>query len=209
MAISTYGYLKIAVMGWLDNDTLADKIDDFIALSESRFNRILRDPQMEARTTLTISGGAADSIALPSDFLELRTVHIQATPDKPLAYRTPQFVENVRDSLSGVPVFYSVEQKLLTFAAQAPDTTAFSVLYFQKIPGLTQSNNTNWLLTTYPDVYLYSVLSQAELFAVNDERVVLWKQLMDEAMSEIRQVSDLTRIGGDTGTRRRSQKGPI
>ena len=49
MAIGTYGDLKLAVKDWLDNDTLVNKTDDFILLAEARFNRILRDPQMEAR----------------------------------------------------------------------------------------------------------------------------------------------------------------
>lgn len=208
MAIATYADLKRAIKNWLDDDTLADRSDDFIALSEARFNRILRDPQMEARTTLTISGGAADSIALPDDFLEVREVHIEAATDKPMAYRTPQFVENVRDSLSDDPVYYSIEQQLLTFAAQAPDTTAFSVLYFQKISGLTQSNNTNWLMTTYPDIYLYGVLLHAETFADNEPKVAQWKTLLDEAMSEVRQVSDISRIGGEATTRTRIKKGP-
>ena len=151
---------------------------------------------------MTSGGSAADSISLPSDFLELREVHIEASPDKPLAYRTPQFVEHVRDALSGDPVFYSVEQQLLTFAAQAPAAMDFSALYFQKIPALTSAAPTNWLLTTHPDVYLYASLAQAEGFATNDERIPLWKQLLDEGLSEIRQVGDLVRIGGESTTRR-------
>ena len=209
MAIANYADLKRSVANSLDNNTLASETDDFIAVSEARFNRILRDPQMETRTTLTVGGSAVDSIALPSDNLELREVHIEAATDKPLSYRSPQFIETVRSQLTGDPVFYSVEQQLLTFAAQAPAAMAFSVLYFQKIPALTKSNTTNWLMTTYPDIYLYSTMMQAELLAVNVERAAGWKQLLDEAMSEVRQASDLTRLGAESTTRRRSQRGPV
>ena len=42
MAISNYTELKTAVANWLDRDDLTDRIPEFIALAESRFNRLLR-----------------------------------------------------------------------------------------------------------------------------------------------------------------------
>ena len=207
MGIATYGDLKNALRDWLDNDTLDSRADGFIGLVEARCNRILRAPEMEARTTLTIGGSPANSIDLPSDFLELRSVHLEDSPDEPLSFRSPQFVESVRDGLSGNPKYYSVERQVLTFAPAAPASTDFSVLYFQAIPGLTESNTTNWLLTANPDVYVYGVLCQAEGYAVNDNRVAMWKQLLDEALGEMRQVGDIVRLGAENTTRRTVRKG--
>jgi len=201
MAITNFTELKTAVQDWLDDTSLATKSEDFIALAEARFNRTLRAQDMEVRVSLTVGGAPVDLIALPTDFLELREVHIEATPDEPLAYRSPQFVENIRDQLTGSPIYYSVETKNLTFAPQALATTVFSVLYFQKIPALTVGNPTNWLITNHPDVYLYGALIQAEAFLVNDQRLAIWKVALDEAMAELRSVSDFARAGGEPNTR--------
>ena len=48
MAISNYTELKTAVANWLDRDDLTDRIPEFIALAESRFNRLLRIRAMES-----------------------------------------------------------------------------------------------------------------------------------------------------------------
>lgn len=202
MAITTFSELKTAVQDWLDDTSLSAKAEDFIALAEARFNRIIRAPDMEVRTTLSIGASPADSIDLPGDFLELREVHLEASPDKPLAYRSPQFVENIRDQLSGDPVYYSVAQQKLTFAPQAAASTDFSVLYYQQIPALSSSQTQNWLLTSHPDIYLYGSLVQAEAFLVNDERLSVWKSALDESLQELIRDSDWARQGGEPNTRR-------
>ena len=118
MAITNFTELKTAIEDWLDDSTLSTKSGDFIVLAEARFNRTLRAQDMEARATLTVGGAAVDLIALPTDFLDLREVHTEASPDEPLAFRSPQFVENIRDQLTGSPVYYSIEQKNLTSSPQ-------------------------------------------------------------------------------------------
>ena len=42
MAIGTFAELKTATANWLDRSDLTDRIPEFIALAEARFNRVLR-----------------------------------------------------------------------------------------------------------------------------------------------------------------------
>jgi len=51
MAISTFAELKTAAANWLDRSDLTDRIPEFIALAEARFNRILRIRAMETVST--------------------------------------------------------------------------------------------------------------------------------------------------------------
>ena len=51
MAISNYTELNTAVANWLDRDDLTDRIPEFIALAEARFNRLLRIRAMEEKQT--------------------------------------------------------------------------------------------------------------------------------------------------------------
>ena len=58
-------------------------------------------------------------------------------------------------------------------------------LYWQKIPALTDLAPTNWLLTKYPDLYLYASLANAEPWLKNDPRVQLWANAAQAAKDEI------------------------
>ena len=51
MAISTFAELKTAAANWLDRSDLTDRIPEFIALAEARFNRVLRIRDMETVST--------------------------------------------------------------------------------------------------------------------------------------------------------------
>ena len=65
MAISTYSELQTAAANWLDRSDLSDRIPEFIALAEARFNRILRIRDME--TVSTAISTAAGTGYLPLD----------------------------------------------------------------------------------------------------------------------------------------------
>jgi len=63
MAISTYSELQTAVANWLDRDDLTDRIPEFIALAEARFNRVLRLRSMESKQTASTIGGREITIS--------------------------------------------------------------------------------------------------------------------------------------------------
>jgi len=65
MAISTFAELKTAAANWLDRSDLTDRIPEFIALAEARFNRILRIRDMETVST-SISTVAGNEGIFPS-----------------------------------------------------------------------------------------------------------------------------------------------
>lgn len=44
---------------------------------------------------------------------------------------------------------------------------------------------TNWLITDFPDVYLYAVLAEAGNYLRDDDRVALWKQILEQKLNEI------------------------
>ena len=42
---------------------------------------------------------------------------------------------------------------------------------------MSASNTTNDILTSFPDLYLYSCLAESEPFIMNDERLQVWASL--------------------------------
>jgi len=64
---------------------------------------------------------------------------------------------------------------------------------------LSDSNTSNWILTGYPDVYLYGALLEASPYLIDDERVNIWAQLYSAAIATLRgsfEESDLSDYSG-------------
>jgi hypothetical protein len=85
----------------------------------------------------------------------------------------------------GQPAAYAVVGQQIILGP-VPDAE-YSILldYYQRIPGLSEDNPTNWLLTAYPDIYLWGSLCMAEAFLRDDSRLSVWKSAWDEATAEI------------------------
>jgi hypothetical protein len=73
-----------------------------------------------------------------------------------------------------------------------PDGAYAAVLeYFAKVPALSNSNTTTWLLTNYPNAYLFGTFAEAEAFLGADDqdpRIAMWIQRRDQALERIRPV---------------------
>lgn len=186
MAISTYAELVTAVGTWLNRTDLTAMIPDFIALFEARMNRELRHPQMETTATSAIAAGDTE-LALPDDFLAARTVYIDDNPDNVLVAMSHA---NLRASYpytdAGELRAYAVSGSTLQIAPPAGDDATLTLSYFASIPALTDSNATNWLLTSHPDAYLFGTLTQAQVYLQDDQRAAMWKGAWDEILAELK-----------------------
>jgi hypothetical protein len=185
MTIATHSELLTELDQWLNRSDLTDRIPTFIRLFESRANRQLRVPEMATQTSYaTVSG--VSQLSLPDDFLSARDLYLDSDPDVILEAMSPAALRNsYPQAITGQPSAYAVvgQQILL---GPVPDSE-YSILldYYQRIPGLNEDNTTNWLLTAYPDIYLWGSLCMAEAFLRDDPRLSVWKAAWDEATAEI------------------------
>jgi hypothetical protein len=192
MAITTYAELQTAIGNWLDHSLFAARTPEFIALFEASANRRLRVREQEASATLTPSSGAAP---LPADYLMWRRVTWTGATRVELQYVHPSYLQAAYPSSpSDVPRIFTIEGS--TLKVRPLDTTALEFDYFQKVPALSDSAATNWLLAAHPDLYLFGSLVEAEMFGVNDERAPVWKARRDEIFDEIEKLSNKTRGAG-------------
>jgi hypothetical protein len=189
----TFAALQASVARWLDNDTLTERIPEFIALAERRFNRILNAPEMEATATLT----AAASVVLPSDLWEIRAAWIERDPRQPIEEVTQGILRGRYGAqVTGLPQVFALSGGSMLLGP-APDAAYALVLtYKQTIPALSDAVPTNWLLTRHPDIYLWAALLAAEAYLVNDERLGVWKGALDEAIDELMQAGNRKRFVG-------------
>jgi hypothetical protein len=192
VAIENYSQLKTAIEDWLDHSLFTARIPEFIALFEATANRRLRVRQMEASAALTPSSGA---VALPADYLAWRRVTWTGSSRVELQYVHPSYLQAAYPSSpSNTPRIFTIEGS--TLKVRPVDDTALEFDYVQKVPALSESTATNWLLSTHPDLYLYGSLVEAEMFGVNDDRVLLWTARRDRILGEIETLSNKTRGAG-------------
>jgi len=62
---------------------------------------------------------------------------------------------------------------------------ALEIVYYQQVPLLDESNQSNWLTTFAPNVLLYAALLEATPYLKNDARVQLWQGIYDRAAQAI------------------------
>ncbi len=197
MAINTYATLQTAVANWLDRDDLTDRIPEFIALAEARFNRILRIRMMETiSTSITTAGGTKD-YDLPTGYVQMKEFHLTTSPVVPLAYVTPEMMFRMwAGSNKGKPNVYTIITGKVSLGPTPDAVYTTSMLYYKTVDALSVDNTTSTMLTQNPDVYLYGSLLEAEPFLMNDQRVQLWATAFQQALADIQEQDNKDRHSG-------------
>lgn len=180
MAITTYAELKTAIGDWLNRADLDQKIPDFIRLAESTLNDVLRQADMVTQSTgITITSGRA---ALPADALEVVYAQVASTEDEPLEQISPQqltMLRRTRTRDAANPRFFAIIGRQIV-VTPTPSSGSLDIDYYQRIPALTDSNTTNWLLDDAPHVYLYTSLLHATPFLMDDARYQVFQNTVSQ-----------------------------
>lgn len=177
MDLSNYSGLKAAVASYLARTDLTDEIPVFIQLAENRLRRELRLRQMlKVSTTTTVANDS--TVELPSDFLEMRDLHLNTNPISVLKFDAPNvFYRNTFSTISGKPVSYTVLAQEFQLAP-IPDTNyTMQMLYYAAPPYMSSTVPSNVFLANCPDLLLYGALAEAEPYLMNDARLETWAAL--------------------------------
>lgn len=186
MAIATYADLQASVAAWLKRNDMTAIIPDLIMMAESRLSSDIDARLMESRTTLTVS---SEYTTLPSDLLETRRALLQVDPKRKLRYVTPdQITEQYPTSATGSPAVFSVIGQEMQ-VAPIPDTAyQIELTYYQRIPALSATNTTNWLLTNFPAAYVYATLCEAIPYIVGDARIPVFETKYQQQIEAINNI---------------------
>lgn len=202
MALDSYTNLKASVADWLNRGDLAAVIPDYIAMAEAQIGRrLVKDGpvrEMMGRSDATI---ATEFVALPTDFLGARAFYLGANY-LPLEYVDPEEIvrrKTLYPSVSGDPQVYSVVGGQFQFWPWSAGTFTGELTYWKRIPALSGSNATNWLLTTHPDAYLYGSLLQAAPYLREDDRVAVWEAAFGTILADIVAADKIARTSTNLG----------
>jgi hypothetical protein len=183
MLISNYGELKAKLSTYEFHQRFAADYDLLTQLFEVDANARLRVLPMEQIATLTTVSGAA---ALPTDYIAWRTVLKPANPEYgEIDYVHPAYL--LWAGLTRLPPVFTIEGN--SFKTRPIDDVAgaWEFHYYGKIPALAGGDplDTNWLLTEWPNVYLFGLMTEAAGLTRNLELAQLYKARRDEVFAEI------------------------
>jgi hypothetical protein len=205
--IADYDELKAAIADTLNRQDLDAVLPTFIRLAESRIDRELRHWRQERRSVAELD---TQFSALPADFLQ--PIRLQIT-DGPTSDVTPVSTAQMlqlradRNDRVGCPVHYAVTAGSLELypTPDAPYNT--TMVYYGRVPALSATNETNWLLAEAPDAYLYGALVHSAPYLKDDPRIQVWEGLFMLAINNLNQSSIEAKYGGSglvMRTRRRA-----
>lgn len=171
---------------WRNGDTVFESdLDNMVEMAHARLNRDLRIQRMVATSTSNLT---ADSLALPADYLELRTITSNTQP-APLQFVSPY--ERERIKMVGASTFqpiYTVAGSNLLFVGPMspsdPVPRTVTLTYYAKVPDFAATNS-SWLADEYLDLYTYAVLRHTPAYLKDDERLALWKNEYDETLASV------------------------
>lgn len=196
MSITNYSDLKATIASYLARSDLTEVIPSFIRLAEIRLRRDIRIRQMlKSATTSTVGGD--QTVALPTDFLQLRDLFVQTNPVKPVTYLTPSvFSRNARVTESGVPFQYTIIASEFKFAPVPDSAYTLEILYYFAPEFLTDSNTSNEFLANCADLLLYGALVEAEPYLMNDNRITVWANMYDRGVASLSAADDASENSG-------------
>ena len=196
MGLANYSELKSSVADWLNRSDLTALVPDFIKLTEAKLNREVRHYKMHNRANATLD---TQFSAVPADWLEVVRFTLTEGNTYVLEPSSPSEISRRRAegiNTTGRPQLFCVSGDSFEVFPTPNGSYVSELVYFQKIPALSDSNTTNWLLTEYPDAYLYGALLEATPYVLDDERMVLWTQMYASTIANINAASDNSKTGG-------------
>jgi hypothetical protein len=189
---TTYAELQTETLAWLRNTAASEQVTNFISQVEDEANAKLRGVRRIIVATPTIN---AASSALPGDFQEVRSVRLtDGARTVPLVPITPERLAALKqdDDTTGEPEVYAIQGASMYFHPTPSASYAAELVYVGRLPRLSDSNTSNWLLAEFPSVYLNGALWRGYLYLKNAEMAEQYGGLFATGLADIRAANRTT-----------------
>lgn len=206
MTITNYATLQTAIADFLNRQDLAATVPTFIRLAEARIDRELRHWRQERRSNAMID---VQYSAIPDDYLRpirLQILDAETSEIAPISTAQMLQLRGDRSDRAGRPTHYALTAGSLEVYPTPDAAYTTSMVYYGRIPALSDANTTNWLLSEAPDVYLYGSLLHSAPYLKDDQRAAIWEGLFVTGLENLSLSSEEAKYGG-SGLRMRTRRG--
>lgn len=188
-AITSYSTLQTAVSNYAGGsaDTnFADAIQTCIALCEADLSRLLRIPEMVVRTLAEVDAAFE---TLPTDLIKLVSAAVidEDDTEHPLLQVGVDAAPILARRLlyeTGRPLYFVLHgaQLRLLPAASEDSAVLLRLVYFAKVPALSNAAPTNAVLSAVPDAYLYGTLAHLAEYLEDPSRLPRFNERFQAAV---------------------------
>jgi hypothetical protein len=196
MALDTITGLTQAVIDWSNAGLTTTQASDLITLGENRVYRELRVRQMEATTTIAITNGSAP---IPSDYIEIKNVHLSNSPSRALKRTTVDriYQDYPQRSATGEPQYIARDGSNFVFGPNAGSGYSIVLNYYAK-PSTVVGTTLTGITLSSPELLLFSALCEAEPFLGRDGRTQLYEQKYQYVKTQVEKQSKWEDFSGST-----------
>jgi len=177
---TTQGWIAY-VRNWIGADEYSDaQIGAFLDLAQTRLNTDLASYPMEKQFSHTIldaeQGQPIVLATVISDFNKIRLVSVQGVG--PLDVEAiNEYKKKAEDLLNTdyIPTTYAIDAGKLYIHPWPGTDDVVDIYYYEKVPFLSASVNSNTFTLKHPDLLLFAASLEAAPYMVEDERIPVWE----------------------------------
>ena len=183
------------------DEELVAAIPAFTKVVEGKINNALRTGDQSVRAQIWLLRDQ-EYYGLPSDWGGARDVEIlkdgTKTGGRTLVYMAPEELNKLSRS-PGRPYprhnYYTIIANQIQVAPPT-DNEVLEIVYYQRLPALTQDDDANWLTEKNPDAYIFGLCTEIAAFAKDAPSYEVYKARFAEAMYDITMEDQVTRWSG-------------
>lgn len=197
MALLTYDNLVTSLLKWGKRKDAEVKrlIPDFIFLAETEmYNN--EGWQLETRDmeTIIVSTTTGKLISLPDGFEKFRSIKLETGGGLcDVKFQAPQQLRS--QPATGQPRFFTIIGNQIEFERTPDSVYNIQFQYYKKPDPITETNQTNSVLTDHPNIYLYGALHQLFLWAEDDDEMTKYFAKMQSAIRGANKAAKKARYG--------------
>ncbi len=205
---ATYQGLCNKIADTLNRQDLTAVIPDFVVLATTRIQRDMarvRHPYMINRSQATVID---NYVPLPNDFVAIQQLMFQDTTQNFVYISPDQSKEVMARGWDSPAMPYSI---IPPWVDQAGQTTYYTIIgnririfpppgqsnpdqldlwYYARLNPLNNTTTTNWVLSRYPDLYLYGSLLHSAPYLKDDARIGVWDGIYKTILADIEVEAD-------------------
>lgn len=205
---TTYNGLCNTIADTLNRQDLTAAIPNFVVLATTRIQRDMvrvKHPYMMTRSQASV---VQNYSPLPNDFVSMYQLLDQDTTQV-IDYLSPDQTKQIMSQGWGPPespfpptapyqgqttgpIYYTILGNRLrvipTPGATTP--TTLDMWYYNRLATLNTTNTQNWVLTRYPDLYLYGALVHSAPYLKADDRIPVWEGAYQTILKDIEVEAD-------------------
>lgn len=186
MAITNFGTLKTAINDHV-GETLTSYSPDLITFAQDYFDLNLRHREMVTSTDLSPTSGV---FTLPSDYAQYRKVVEKASIRRPLTGITEDEADRIWSSRpAGLGEHFSITGNSLRVYPTI--TNDIELTYYAHFTAFSADEDTDWLLTKKPLVYMRACQMMAADFLKDDGEYAKYQSIVDRYIHELNSASQV------------------